>query len=115
MKLSEAMREGARKRPQAYGRYYHYDLMGKGWQIASCAWGAAAEGVTGQAPRIIERPTYRDDPTGTGIRHPATNMRQFFREAFGVGDRLFREVCFMNDQERMSRDEIADYLEEQGL
>ena len=89
MKLSEAIRAGAKLRPQAF--FMMFDGVG------SCALGAAYEAVTGKV------------------------LDDFFVVSWsllglspGVLDHnLWKAITEMNDKKRMTREEIADWVEEQ--
>ncbi len=84
-KLSHAMRAGAKLRPQCFEWFY---ADGK-----SCALGAAMEGAgilfeCGGISRLVER--------------------------FHVPDTILTGITFRNDVLRITREEIADWLESQG-
>ena len=113
IKLSDAIRLGARKRPQGTGIYF--PLLADG-TIASCALGAAIEGAV---PDI--------DPC-----MPATDAFRMLGRLFGhvlrleytdptmpeaVTDRFPVEstIYHMNDDAGWSREQIADWLGSLGL
>lgn len=85
LRLSEAIRRGAKIRPQCK-HYYEY----KG---ASCALGAAAEAVWGDR--------------GAG-------WPERFIDEFGITLELFHLIGAKNDS-GMTREQVADWLESQGL
>jgi hypothetical protein len=87
LKLSEAMRIGARLRPQGFTA----GLVREG-DGTSCALQAAAEGKTG---RFLVW----------------TNE---CARALGIEEWLMEKIYFLNDVERWSRERIADWLESQG-
>lgn len=87
-KLSQAIRAGAKLRPQRTGAYFH---EGK-----SCALGAAYEGMYG----------YIDDTTAM----IATWVVQHFR----LRESLVQEVIIRNDKMLHTREQIADWLEAHG-
>lgn len=105
VKLSEAIREGAKLRPQAFGAFFKNG--------GSCAEGAAAEAV-GCA--------YNENARW----EPATHLNQhnLYR---GVYAALVKAPCpvagcvrrpntaHLNDDHRWTREAIADWLEELGL
>ena len=85
IKLSEAIREGAKLRPQCYGAFFRNGR--------SCALGAAYEYLTGD-----------NDPCKcelTLISRYGTDIRN--------------RVIYMNDGGLLTRERIADMLEEEGL
>lgn len=88
MKLSAAIRLGAKLRPQGFGGGFARDGTG-----TSCALQAGAEAVTG---RLI--------PGVMGCS-----------EALGIDDSMAFKIYIMNDVKYMSREQIADELERQGL
>lgn len=89
MKLSEAMRIGAKLRPQGFGA--PVNRWGDG---TSCAMQAAGEGMT----RILARTT-----------HQAAELA-------GIAPSILCEkIWIMNDVKRLSREQIADWLAAQGL
>lgn len=89
MKLSEAIREGAKLRPQYFGA----DYFGNG---GSCALGAAYEAVTGHGHY------YADDAPTIEDLFPSLTVE------------LEMEIWDKNDQECLSREQIADWLEARG-
>jgi len=91
LKLSEAIRIGAAKRPQAVGKYFK--------DGASCALGAAYEAVTG---KYVE--------SGSG---GLPNMIKWFEDHFEMDDWRGMDITERNDR-GVSREQIADWLESQG-
>ena len=92
MKLSEAIREGAKLRPQAFSALF---CDGK-----TCALGAACDAVGAI--------TWRGDKgelTGFVPSH--------YFPALEDPD-LYLAITRMNDFQRMTREQIADWVEEQG-
>lgn len=87
LKLSEAIRIGAKKRPQCKEAYFSNG--------GSCAWGAAVEGLFG-----VDEETF-------SIGHINAAMSAV-RHAGVVG-----MVIEMNDTDK-TREEIADWLESHG-
>ena len=94
LKLSEAIRIGAKIRPQCSGEWYR---EGK-----SCAMGAAAE-ADGWKDYAVQ---YRNK----NIVYPW--MR--FKKRFGIDDAMQEHIWRRNDSGE-SRESIADWLESQGL
>jgi hypothetical protein len=90
LKLSEAIRIGARIRPQCRGSFFR--------EGGSCALGAAYEAITG---RVL--PEYAD---ATSLHGVVPHMR----------DHNFRfSIVRKNDGDRWTRERIADWLEAQGF
>jgi len=89
-KLSQAIRLGATFRPQCRRSYFDKDG-------GSCAVGAAYEVVTGKSDPL-------DGTVGTVL-----NKR------FDLPDGVLSKVIFKNDHMGMTREQIADCLEEAGL
>lgn len=101
--FSEAIREGAKLRPQAFGNFFEY-LMGAA--TGSCAIGAGVEAVTGEsrnkgASAILSMYPYIGDVAG---RRPC---------AAGCGrlDPLWGNIIHLNDDHHWTREAIADWLE----
>lgn len=92
LKLSEAIRIGAKLRPQGLG---HAFKDGK-----SCAWGAAYEGVGGEYNESLGYSNLVCD-----------YLPSHFMQAFGTGE---YSIACMNDN-GMTREAIADFLEARGL
>ena len=93
LKLSEAIRIGATKRPQmCLGFYFN--------QGRSCALGAAYEGVTSE---------YNED---IGF----FDITEFFPQLHEMVDNtpLYNHVIGQNDALMIPREEIADWLETKG-
>lgn len=98
MKLSKAIREGAKLHSQGFGEW----AMEYSGTVFTCALGAAHEAALGKTPAqmdtvplIVERLNHViDTPIDTEL-------------AWGIIDR--------NDTERQTREQIADWLEGMGL
>ena len=95
MKLSEAIRKGCEMVPRQC----------KGWgldkdnELESCALGAAHYVMYQDKDAVNTRALMRD-----------------IRESFpGISEHVFTTVTGMNDTDGKTREEIADWLEEQGL
>lgn len=113
MKLSEAIREGAKLRPQCRGELFRYINPVHGW--LSCALGAALEGL-GVSP-----PAEGEDWDSRGKVPDETLCHSFpFLYIPESGEQrdlspLGLEIIDRNDKQGQSREEIADWLEAQGL
>lgn len=120
MKLSEAIREGAKLRPQAIGDYF---LARNDGEICSCALGAAYE-------RVVNFPNFKVTDSGldetdakeiTKIleqEFPFISENEFICCPDEYCDYSFLEntwnglIAHFNDNHEMTREEIADWLEE---
>jgi hypothetical protein len=94
MKLSEAIREGAKLRPQGFG-----ELCEQG---RTCALGAAIEGVWGYGSVWAY-----ETKDGKNCIDLATHFRN-------PHESLYWDITTKNDHEKWSRERIADWLESQG-
>ncbi len=98
-KLSQAIRLGATFHPQCFGTLFTYQRVHNCSQLlehpliieASCAIGAASEALM-----INGR------------------IKSEFKKRFNISEILFNEIVSKNDIERLTREQIADWLEEQG-
>ena len=99
MKLSEAIRRGAALRPQAHGDYSRILANGT---ICTCALGAAYEAITGQIP-----PSVHDNNPG--------EVDSAIIAATGASPYTRGRIVRWNDEEGVTREEIAAWLEEEGL
>ena len=95
MKLSEAIRTGAAKRPQAFSDYIDHWSDGT---VTTCALGAAYEALMGVLP-----PSSRIDQG-----HVLATLKSL------ASSDVLQEVILLNDAE-WTRAEIADYLAGRGL
>ena len=98
MKFSEAIRIGSKLRPQC--REIYFDGVG------SCALGAAMEAKTGSTSLSSMSVSDLSDKYLTYFAHPAWP---------GHEAELFTIIVQLNDQYLWTREEIADWLQEQGL
>lgn len=107
MKLSEAIQEGAKIRPQEYGRYYSpqgYPCTG------SCALGAAHEAATGNISqtmyaRMITQALLQSFPClNEAVEHPITG------KTYGLDE----VIVHLNDKAQWTREQIAEWLEGLG-
>lgn len=106
MKLSEAIREGAKKRPQAFRGFFR-TVNG---QLCSCALGAAYEAATGKA--IEDADT---DDIAYGLED-AIGINPFELDAPVAGWEyaLGNYIEHLNDGLKHSREQIADWLQSIG-
>lgn len=87
MKFSEAVRIGAKLRPQAFD-----------WSsVESCVLMAAYEGHYGHMPKNW------------------TVVNRFLDEVYKIPDDISGEAMQRNDNDRWTRERIADWLESQGF
>ena len=116
MKLSNAIREGAKLRPQGFKAYFDEE----NGVVCSCALGAAFEAVTGKLPRLGNA-NYIDE-----IVLPILNTNfSFFnttaRCACPVEDcnseifSPFNLIIHLNDTHNWTREQIAGCLKEKGF
>lgn len=103
--FSEAIREGAKLRPQAFGRLFTAQK--------SCALGAGVESLFGGLPPSAERynclhEMLRVYPYLIGVDADCP------RESLGcghVGHPIHSQISHLNDEHGWSREQIADWLE----
>lgn len=105
MKLSKAIREGAKLRPQCHGSYFK-----RNGELASCAIGAAVEIVTGEAEPgyLLPEAFWNAFPELTARKDyhiPGTNV---------YCDQLRLAIVELNDKCFWTREQIADWVERQG-
>lgn len=107
MKLSEAIREGAKLRPQGFGGFVTLDSNNV---TCTCVIAAAFEALTGKLPdinrdRIIETVAQKTGvPYRVEIVHPVFNYQT----------NPYHAAYALNDNERWTREQIAAWLEGQG-
>ena len=114
MKLSEAIREGAKIRPQAFGKFFAEGEE----QATSCALGAAMEGA-GLVPMPLNfgnagYDTLRQEwpeIEAQEITCPAGCKNDWRCEAGGSIEDIIQHL---NDTCRWTREQIADWLQERG-
>lgn len=100
MTLSQAIREGAKLRPQAFGSTWYHNENGE--VIASCAIGAAWEGITGDTNNL-----FNEIIDALGL----DDCVDYYCPGclLGVcGSGYF--VSHLNDKHKWSRERIADYV-----
>lgn len=133
MKLSEAIRAGAKIRPQGFGSFETAKqpsrlgrLFGAKTERKTCAWGAAMEAVGGTRREHVVKEGERISPFRNGAQpevgsvvevadypvewHQVTertaNCPQCKR-----ADSVFRIMAHLNDDHRWTREEIALFVE----
>lgn len=112
-KLSTLIREGAKLRPQTYGKSFSLDKVGEKHIICSCALGAAYETLTGRANPMLNHLEVRDLVLlKCGINPSEPNI--VINPINHSPEPLTWVVLGLNDDEHWSREQIADYLESQG-
>ena len=122
-KLSAYIREGAKKRPQAFDDYIRIYQVDEdhAWgpcEYRTCAIGAAYEGITGKMPK----PDGEDRGLVKATIYNATGIKgckiPYPPESFGAGFKIHPDildlVTSLNDTEHWTREQIADYLESLG-
>jgi hypothetical protein len=122
MKLSERIREGAKLRPQAFGSYFDVPKGSGVFCVGSCALGAAAEtlikldvdttildDLSWDASHVLDRECsdvlYRDMDWEEHPEAPHTSDVYSIKSI----------IIDLNDNYHWSREQIADWLAEQGL
>lgn len=103
MKLSAAIRTGAKKRPQQFENgFFRKDYRGR---ICSCALGAPWEAVTGKTSFETGEFLYNYFPEiWDAAQHPVTNEQS----------ELFKVAADLNDRQKWSREKIANFVESLG-
>ncbi len=99
MKLSEAIREGAMLRPQIFGLYCGRN---ENLELCTCALGAACEAATGKLPT-------RENFNG-GAVIVALEM-----VVGPIAPELYSKIIHWNDVDHLSRENIANLVEAEGL
>lgn len=144
MKLSEAMRAGAKIRPQGFGQFntvrrlrWYERLLGRKAEIGSCAWGAAVEAAGGGTREHVI--TEGESMTPFRPNHALTLQQSAVGQVVQVADYpfewrlitdsasdcpqcgrkqlVFQLITHLNDDHRWAREEIAGFVErlEQAL
>jgi hypothetical protein len=116
-KLSTCIREGAKKRPQAFGDFIG-EISSSGAstpEYSTCALGAAYEHITGGLPY----PDYEHGEYVNKTIYKACGLNHFRvpypEETFnGKEAYLFDVVSTLNDTFKWTRERIADYLDSIG-
>jgi hypothetical protein len=119
MRLSEAMREGAKRRPQGKQFYFKSgDIYSGGEPFSSCALGAAYEGCGGLASNLAVDVREKIAAV-TGVDLHNTIVKIPFppepRTYGGRADSLFEAITTLNDRFEWTRERIADWLESIGF
>lgn len=107
MKLSEAIRAGASKRPQAFGQYFIISDFDD--PITSCAIGAAYEGNGGSPTDNLWCRRLMDET------FPELLQRVTLPTPYHDSTDLHSGIARLNDKYRWSREAIADWLESINL
>jgi hypothetical protein len=117
MKLSEAIREGAKLRPQTRGLMFGAD--GLDGELCSCALGAAYEAALRErGTNLSERDLWR---VFTKLacdfmqRELWPGLTKTVRLVNGKPLLLQEAIVHLNDVEKLSREEIADQVEAWGF
>jgi hypothetical protein len=110
MLLSEAIREGAKKRPQNFEWYF--SRVGSG-VVTSCALGAAFESWYGEPNDgiAVSDILYREFPVLNSIiaRCP-TGTPGCKLYLCGIEVEVYATIGHLNDDHKWSREQIADYV-----
>jgi|SRR6185437_1076758 len=127
MKLSEAIRKGASHHPQGFGKYFAYNEQG---ELCSCALGAAYDDVLVELGRgAMHGALVPGNISNTILSHvegiyfyTAIPLPQPYPDQMWSDSRVYNPssvrilsaVTILNDDYRWTREQIADYLEQQG-
>lgn len=105
IKLSEAMRKGAKIRPQTRNHYY---AMGDDGRWCSCAMGAAIEGALGNMELITRHgaEVLFGGVLGDFVTAPDVRISDSDEKI-----KLMKAVLCLNDDLEWTRERIADWLE----
>ena len=105
MKLSQAIREGAKLHEQHFNSMFQH----RNRQIVrSCAFGAALVGLFGSRQTEDKMLSDIERETGAALHGAATNP------VTGAEDELSEVILYLNDEQRWTREAIADWLESIG-
>ncbi len=117
MKLSEAIREGAKLRPQGRLTYFSRDAD----TCLSCALGAAYEAITHEITILIVPENDIDSVIITLQNETGVNMddRVSFPDlsasnGIGFEASVYNAISWLNDDYHWTREAIADWLESIG-
>lgn len=104
MDLAAAMREGATRRPQAFGDYFRKTPAGLG----SCALGAAYEALSGRSANWFQA-----DEVSRALVDTLPCLVEDATCPVGCNSnwRLIDAVAHLNDDHRWTREAIADWLD----
>ncbi len=95
-KLSQAIRLGATFHPQCFGTMWNRDYSTFSGVFATCAVGAAIKAINPDCMNCVE-------------------AQDELCERFNIEIGMIFKIAYKNDTEKMSREQIADWLEQQGL
>ena len=107
MKLSEALRIGAKLRPQAFGCFFEGDGENP---VCSCALGAIYEATFGLPDKLDEYSPCRVDYINKDAL--IDDYPELILEV--DGEELYYLISHLNDGDGMEREAIADWLESEG-
>lgn len=112
MKLYEAIRKGSMRHPQAFGGYFDYHQSGL--ITGTCALGAALLAVLEEITdkRIMTIQDFSSAMEENGFAEYET--AQAISYLFPQEDNDSYTITYWNDELKISREEIADRLEEQS-
>lgn len=114
-KLSDLMRQGSQLRPQAFRDYVQ---RGDEGEVCTCAIGAAYEAITGKLPPsqnedydacpMVNREIERETGIALGFYSTKNPVTHNWETLTGL-------ISGLNDAHKWTREEIADWLEQEGL
>ena len=107
MKLSEAIRKGARQYPKTTGTLHEY----YDGEHMVCSLGAAYVGAFGELS-----PLHQDGPSYERLKERFPELNEFHPEPEAISGtaQLMEMVWMRNDSAGMTREAIADWLESLG-
>lgn len=111
MKLSMAIRKGAKLHPQ--GRLYFGEYSKDNSEFFTCAIGAAYEAITKLRPPV----SMLDAGVRNTVAHAVginINTRPLRDPVDGATRTVFDTIAQLNDRHKWTREAIADWLEGQG-
>lgn len=112
MKIYEAIRKGAMRHEQNFGLYFSY--LASGRITGSCALGAALVAALEETinTKIVTMDDFTKAMNSLGFAdYEQVEALNYF---FSLTDETSHEITYWNDELKMSREEIADRLEEQS-
>lgn len=111
IKLSTAIREGAKIRPQCFSDYFLKDDVGV---LCSCALGAAYETFHGGILDLHKMPDPFEIIAEFGIDHEQYIYLCPHNCDFGLEKSMQDLIAHLNDYHKWTREQIADHVESLG-
>lgn len=111
MKLSVAIRKGAKLHPQGHELFGKYNQDNS--EFFTCAVGAAYEAITGIKPPVSGRDAGVRTTVSEAVRKNIDTVI-VANPLDGEEASLFDTITFLNDRSNWTREHIADWLETLG-